>query len=81
MHCTNEEDGWQLQTCQGRTNRMKLLTIYHRHVAIQGMPIVVEENAKLKTQAILGMRGVGQRKTKMAHKEGYLRLKGRLQEH
>ena len=81
LHCVAKQDEWHCQTCQARSNRLEELAISNRHAAIRGMPKMIEQDAKRVTAAILAMRGVNQRKQKLIHQDGNLRLHRRPPSH
>ena len=74
QHCIAKEDEWQLQPCEARKNRMEALAICNKHAGIKGMPRLNDQEAKRVTAAVLAMRGVNQKKQKLAHQEGNLKL-------
>ena len=53
---------------------MEGLAISNRHAAIRGMPKLNDDDARRVTAAILAMRGVNQRKQKLTHQDGNLKL-------
>ena len=72
--CTDEDDEWQMRTCYAVSNRLDKIAITNKHTAIQGLPILEEEDAKLITTAILAMRGINQKRHKDLWMRGLLRL-------
>ena len=72
--CTKEEDEVYTSVSYARINRLQGLAISNKHAAINGTPIVDEEDARIIVKAILAMRGVNQKKHKILHEEGHLKL-------
>lgn len=72
--CVEVADEWELQTWPNRSNRIAKLTISSKQAAIQGMPALVEDDAKYITKALLAMREVNQKVHKAAHDDGNLKL-------
>ena len=59
MRCTQKEEDWHLQTCEGRRNRMEELAISNKHAGVRGIPQLDEEQSKTVTSAVFAMRGDG----------------------
>ena len=55
--CTDEGDEHHMATGYSKHTRLKVLGIDNNHAAIEGMPVLSEEEAKMTTQAIPAMRG------------------------
>ena len=72
--CTREEDELYTNVSYARINRLQGLAITNKHAAIVGTPIIDEKDARTIVKAILAMRGVNQKKHKMLHEEGHLKL-------
>ena len=72
--CTKEEDELYTSVSYARVNRLQSLAISNKHAAIKGTPIIEEEDARIIVKAILAMRGVNQKKHKILHEQGHLKL-------
>ena len=57
-----------------RINRLQGLAISNKHAVMNGTPIIEEKDARIIVKAILAMRWVNQKKHKMLHEEGHLKL-------
>ena len=57
-----------------RGNRLQKLAISNKHASIMGTPIINKQDAELITKAMLAMRGIIQKKHKLEHDEGNLKL-------
>ncbi len=77
MLCIEEGDEHRLATSYNKQSRLKVLGIENNHAAIEGMPTLNDSDAKLITQSILAMRGVSQKKHKILHEQGDLKLQVR----
>ena len=51
-----------MQTCTARTTRMKVFAVDGKIPAIQGMPVIEEEDAKAIVRAVFAMRGADKKK-------------------
>ena len=75
--CVEEGDEQYLATSYKQVKRLKAMGIDNRHAAIDGLPSLSVEDAKMITQAILAMRGSNQKKHKAMHQKGTLQLQKR----
>ena len=77
MLCIEEGDEHHLATSYNKQSRLTMLGIENNHAAIEGMPTLNDSDAKMITQSILAMRGVSQKKHKILHEQGDLKLQVR----
>ena len=57
QYCLSPEDEWHLQTCYGRSNRLRDAGIDNKHAAIRGFPKVPEKDADRIMEHIQRLRG------------------------
>lgn len=65
-YCIDEQREWLLQTCYARPNRLSKVAVSNKHPAIQGMPMIPEDEAKVITNTILEMKGARIKKQRKA---------------
>ena len=69
-HCVEEKDEAYLDTSYARANRLRPLAVTNKHAMLRGVPCISESEACTVTKAILAMKGIHQRKHKVAWEEG-----------
>ena len=73
-HNVREEDEKYFLTSYARVNRLKEMAVLNKHAAITGLPKLSEAMAKEVAKAIILLKGMYQKKHRIAHEEGSLNL-------
>ena len=71
-HNVREEDVFFVRTSYARVNRLKAMAVQNNHAAITGIPNISEDMAKDVLTAMIALKGIYQKKHRIAHEEGTL---------